>query len=183
MEDVAADHVGFGVLHQELEAVRGLLNLLLVHHVPNEALVHILCQEGTASESTQESKGSFVDEQCGSAGIWDPSGTGSSYPLSSPSLSPARGSFPHSADSAQLHLCQTVMIRCICKICNPSLLPQITSPALTSLENLAQPTGHRLLSLRNCRISATDSKVQCLFSTCCRLAFSPPTFFFLILTN
>lgn len=52
MEDVAADHVGLAVLHQELEAVRGLLNLLLVHHVPNEALVHILCQDELQSVKT-----------------------------------------------------------------------------------------------------------------------------------
>lgn len=53
MEDVAPDHIGLAVLHQELKAVRGLLNLLLTHHVANEALVHILCQEETSSELTQ----------------------------------------------------------------------------------------------------------------------------------
>lgn len=36
-----------------------------MHHVPNETLVHILCREGTSNESTQKSKGSFVDERCG----------------------------------------------------------------------------------------------------------------------
>lgn len=55
VEDVAADHVGFAVLHQELKAVRGLLHLLLMHHIANEALVHILCREGTSRESAQES--------------------------------------------------------------------------------------------------------------------------------
>lgn len=53
MEDVATDHIGFAVLHQELKAVRGLLNLLLMQHVANEALVHILCREETPSEPTQ----------------------------------------------------------------------------------------------------------------------------------
>lgn len=65
MKDVATDHVGFAVLHEELKAVHGLLNLLLVHHVPNEALVHILCRDKTSNEPTKKFNGSFIDEQCG----------------------------------------------------------------------------------------------------------------------
>lgn len=65
MEDIAADHVGFAVPHQELKAVHGLPNLLLVHHIPNEALVHILCREETPREQTQTFHSNFTDEQRG----------------------------------------------------------------------------------------------------------------------
>lgn len=65
MEDVSADHVGFAVPHQELKAVHSLLNLLLVQHVLNEALVHILCQEETPSEPTHKFHSNFTKEQRG----------------------------------------------------------------------------------------------------------------------
>lgn len=111
MEDIAADHVGFAVLHKELKAVRGLLNLLLMHHVPNEALVHILCREGTSNESTQKSKGSFVDERCGDT---DPHGhrdRGSQWhrkqlPPHLPFPQPYKSELsPH---CSWLHICQTL---------------------------------------------------------------------------
>lgn len=93
MEDVATDHVGFAVLHQELEAVQGLLNLLLMHHIPNEALVHILCQEGTSNEATQKSKGSFVDESLDLHGHRD---QGSQLPPHLPFPQPCRNELsPH----------------------------------------------------------------------------------------
>lgn len=41
VEDVVADHVGLTVLHQELEVVHGLLNVLPVQHVADQAQVNV----------------------------------------------------------------------------------------------------------------------------------------------